>query len=149
MKNIFKGRIAWIIIGSIVGLIILAIVSKKISRLVRAFKVAKENKTEQQALQLAGVKKTYPESWYQNKASTLYSSMKSTWYDPSTWGTSEEPIYQVFNECQNDLDVIALYTAFGVRDGYTLQEWLDGDLEPEEKDKINQMFSMKGITKRV
>ena len=149
MKKIFSSRITQIIIGSIVGLIILAIVSKKISKLVKAFKIAKENKTEQQALQLAGVKKTYPDSWYQNKASTLYSSMNSTWYDPTTWGTSEEPIYQIFNECQNDLDVIALYTAFGVRDGYTLQEWLDGDLEPEEKDKINQMFSIKGITKRV
>ena len=149
MKNIFKGKVTWIIIGSIVGIIILAIVSKKLSKLIRAYRVARDNKTEQQALQLSGMKKTYPDSWYENKASTLFSSMNSTWYDPTTWGTSEEPIYNIFNECQNDLDVIALYTAFGVRDGYTLQEWLDGDLGQAEKDKINSMFAVKGITKRV
>lgn len=99
-----------------------------------------ESVGESAALESQGVKKTYTQSQYNSMASQLYFAMKGI-------GTDEDVIYTVFGKMQNDLDVIALTNAYGVRDGYDLQGWLRGDLSSSEMGKVNTILANKGITK--
>lgn len=94
------------------------------------------------SLQAQGVSKSYTNNQYNSYADRLYYAMKGL-------GTDEEEIGRVFSDMQNDLDVIALTNAFGVRDGYTLQAWLRGDLgsAAEMNRYVNDILRMKGITK--
>lgn len=96
---------------------------------------------ETAALESQGVKKSYTQSQYNAFAGQLYYAMKG-------FGTDEEVIYSVFSKMQNDLDVIALTNAYGIRDGYDLQGWLRGDLSSSEMAKLNNILSNKGITKQ-
>lgn len=138
------------IIGAvIIGLVIVILVSAKIKSLVSAWKESRDNKSEQLVLQAQGMKLTYAKSWYENKSRELFTAMDSTWYDPSTWGTNEDRIVSIFGELRNDLDFMELFSAFGVRDGYDLQAWIDGDLSQWYKDQINGQLANQGITKRV
>jgi len=138
------------IIGAIVvGLIVLVIVVGKVKSLIRAWKEARDNKSEQQVLEAQGIKLTYPTNWYENKARELYNSMNTVWYDVTTYDTKEDRIVSIFDQLENNLDFIELDDAFGVRDNYDMQQWLDGDLSQWWKDQINGRLANSGITKRV
>lgn len=93
------------------------------------------------SLQAQGVSKSYTNQQYNSYAERLYYAMKG-------FGTDEDEIASVFSDMQNDLDVIALVNAFGVRDGYTLQAWLRDDLSSSDINRyVNDILRMKGITK--
>jgi hypothetical protein len=133
----------------ILGLIIVILVSAKIKSLVQAWKENRDNKSEQQVLQMQGVQLSYPRSWYETKANELFYAMDSQWYNPFSWGTSDTRVYDIYEQLKNDLDFLELYNAFGVRDGYDLKAWIDGDMNQGEKDQINAILATAGITKRV
>ncbi len=60
-------------------------------------------------------------------------------------GTDEDAIYAVFQNQQTRSDVLSLISAFGLRDGETLGEWLSSDLSASELRKVNQILEDKGI----
>src|SRR5690606_4840034 len=96
---------------------------------------------EQAVLIQQGQSKTYTNAQYNGYADDLYIAMDGM-------GTDEDTIGTVFQKMQNDLDVIALNNAFGVRDGYDLKTWLRGDLSPSDMNKyVNNILRQKGITK--
>jgi len=145
-KKIHPG---FIIAGIIVALIVIILVSAKIKSLVSAWKDARDHKSEQQILNAQGVKLSYPKSWYQQQANDLFNAMDSQWYNPFSWGTADSKVNSIFDSLNNDLDFLQLFESFGIKDGYDLQAWLDGDMSQYEKDIINNSLSSSGITKRI
>jgi len=95
---------------------------------------------EQAALVAQGQQKSYSQSQYNTMANQLYYALKGA-------GTDEETVYSVMGKMQNDLDIIALDNAFGMRDASSLQAWLRGDLSSSEMQQVNMILSNKGITK--
>lgn len=125
--------------------IVLVIVAWLIFRNVRGFLQRagqiSETAGEVAALTAQGQQKSYTNSQYASFANQLYYAMKG-------WGTDEEAIGQVFSKMKNDLDVIALNNAFGVKDGYDLQGWLRGDLSAADMQTyVNGILASKGISK--
>jgi hypothetical protein len=137
-----KMKYGLILAGIIVGVIILSVVVWKIKTRFRAWKSAQENKAEQQALAAQGVTLSFPPNEYVGFANKLYNAMDG-------WGTDEDAILEVYEKLRNDLDFLELEAAFGSKDGYTLQEWLEGDLSQYYFDKINGMLQSQGVTKRI
>lgn len=93
---------------------------------------------EMNALQEIGEAASYPPSKYDELATALYNSMDG-------WGTWDDDLDAVFNQLHNNMDFLLLKQAFGLREGYTFQEWLDGDLSDDRKSEINQVLRSKGI----
>ena len=71
-------------------------------------------------------------------ASSLYAAMDGA-------GTDEDKIYNVFRAMGTRSDVLQLIKTFGVKDGETLTEWLNGDLSSKEIDKINSILANNNI----
>lgn len=71
-------------------------------------------------------------------ASSLYAAMDGL-------GTDEDKIYNVFRAMGTRSDVLQLIKTFGVKDGETLTEWLNGDLSSKEIDKINSILANNNI----
>ncbi len=68
------------------------------------------------------------------------------------WGSDEDKVKDIFNRLKTDADVINLIEAFGIRDGETLQQWLDGDLDRDDTvdgiAALNNILASKGISYR-
>lgn len=71
-------------------------------------------------------------------ANKLYQAMKGI-------ATDEDTIYACFNQLKNTADVLKLIAAFGTRDGETLDQWIRGDLNRWEINKLNNNLANKGI----
>lgn len=108
-----------------------------------------ETKSELSVLEGAGLQATYTTEEYEEMASRLYNGMQSDWYNPFDWGTDDSSVQGVFEELENDIDFMKLKAAFGIRDGYSFQQWIDGDLNQGEKDEINSVMASKGMKKRI
>jgi len=85
---------------------------------------------------------SYLDMKYKEFANRIYSAMKGA-------GTDKKTIRDVFEQMQNITDVLKLVQAFGVRDGETLKQWLDGEVhwwKPGDiKKDINSILTKKGI----
>lgn len=103
-----------------------------------------------------GQKPTYLSTNYTQYADRIYAAGCSGAF---CYGTDEEAIYEVFNKMQNDLDVLLLTKAFGLREprgewctplddncDYSLGEWLQTELDADEFKEINNILTKKGIT---
>lgn len=116
--------------------------------IVIVFKVARSvsrsfgNQSEQSILMAGGMKPSYQSNIYQTFADNLYRYMKGL-------GTDENGVFRVFNFLHNDLDFLRLDAAFGVRDGYSMREWIRGDLSSADITTLNNRLRVKGITKKV
>ncbi len=104
-----------------------------------------DNLGEKAALGVKGVKASFSKSEYNTFANQLENAMAGS-------GTDENLIFKIFNKMENDLDILNLETAFGLRSSwgsnYDLSEWLRGDLGTTDMNKLNQILSGKGITKQ-
>jgi hypothetical protein len=92
-------------------------------------------------------KLTYLKSQYLVFADTIETAIAG-------YGTDEQTIYNVFSQLENDNDVLELIQAFGKRwiiNGLSLYydaslpELLSYELTNEERSKLNQILSNKGI----
>jgi len=92
---------------------------------------------------------SYPLSQYNTWANNLYMAMNSTWYDPTSWGTGEDTIIQIFEKLNNNADYLKLTEAYGTKDGNSLSEWLVDELSQSYIDQINSILSRKGIIYRI
>lgn len=96
---------------------------------------------------------SYPDSQFYAWANRL----ESTMFD---WGTNEDSLYDVFRALKNNADFIALKQAFGMRTytggivpgffygKYSLDQWIEEELNPEEIATVNSILASKGITYR-
>ena len=141
-----KARVGLIITVSIIGLIVLFVVTRKVKSFVVAFKDQQDNKSEKQVLKLQGHKLSFPLQWYEAQARKIYNSSNWTWYD---WNCDETNTMNALQELKNDLDYLELVAQFGIRDGYDIHGFIDGCLNQEEKDQVNNVWAGKGIKKRL
>lgn len=103
-----------------------------------------EENAEEAALINTGMKLSYSKAMYQSFANDLETAMAGP-------GANYIAVYNIFKKMENDLDVIELNKAFGIRSAFLssaadLKGWL---LDESMLDigKINQILSSKGITK--
>lgn len=100
---------------------------------------------------------SYPKSDYITLADKIYAAGCPGLF---CYGTDEQAIYDVFGQMNNDLDVLLLVKAFGLREprggvcipipgtgdcAVALGEWLPTELSADEIQNINNIFSKKGI----
>ena len=135
-----------IIPTTIVGIVILIIVTRKMKTLIRAWKDSQTNKSELQILTLQGVKLTYSRQWYESLARKIYLSTNWTWYSPNC---DEQTTMSALAQLENDKDYLELVRQFGLKDGYNMTEFIDGCLNINEKEQVNSIWNSKGITKRL
>lgn len=81
---------------------------------------------------------SYPTSYYAIWAQDVYRAVNGI-------GTNEQAVFDVFKKLKNKDDVLQLITAFGVKDGETLSQWLIGDLGDDDKETLNRLLSDKNI----
>jgi hypothetical protein len=126
-------------IFSLVLILLLCVVAyfgiKKLVMFFKSMQFAEKN--ELNDLLVSGQKLSYPESQYKVFADKLYVAMKGL-------GTDRDAVYNVFNAMVNKADLMKLITSFGVRDGETLAEWMNGETFLSI-DNINKILSNKGI----
>lgn len=96
---------------------------------------------EIQQLESQGIQQSYPDQRYLAFADSIQTAIAG-------WGTDEESVYNVMRQIKNNIDFLKLQTAFGVRDGETLSQWLLGDLSSAEMLSVNQILSSNGVTYR-
>jgi hypothetical protein len=69
-------------------------------------------------------------------------------------GTDESAIYRAFASVKNDLDVLGVVKAFGMRKEFgmvperTLGQWLTDELDAKEMKALNDILARKGIKYR-
>lgn len=71
-------------------------------------------------------------------ANKLYNAMKGV-------GTDENTVYSCFNQLRNTADMLKLIAVFGTKDGETLDQWIRGDLNSWEINRLNTNLANKGI----
>lgn len=101
-----------------------------------------ENKAEIKVYEQQGEQPTYDNFEYNDMADDLYAALDG-------WGTDYTVVGEVINKLQNNVDFLKLVAAFGVRDGYGFQEWIDGDISTSNKQAYNDTLAAKGITKKL
>lgn len=103
-----------------------------------------EQNAEAKALEAQGMKLTYSKAMYQSFANDLETAMAGP-------GANFVAVYNIYKKLENDLDVIELNKAFGIRSAFLssaadLRGWLL-DESMIDIGKINQILSSKGISK--
>lgn len=141
-----RTRIGLTIVVAVVGMIVLYVVGRKVKSLFDAWKDQQDNKSELQLLQLSGVTPSFNNSWYESQARKVYAGANWTWYD---WNCDEETTISALSQLENDMDFLKLVEAFGVRDGYDMYGFVRSCLNETEIDRVHNVWSSKGITKRL
>ena len=113
--------------------------------LVKGKQILQNIKNKQKELDLSsdikatGKKLSYPESQYQIFADTLYTAMDGL-------GTNYEIVAGVMYKMKNDADILKVIQKFGQKEGYSLAEWINDDMEEADKSMyVNQILAKKGI----
>lgn len=104
--------------------------------------------TEIELLQAQGEKPSYSEYQYKQMADRLFRAMDGA-------GTDENEIIAVFNSLKTTIDFIRVESAFGLRKSSydyfgtpsDLKDWINGDLDTDTINQINNMLNNKGIKK--
>lgn len=116
------------------------------------------NQDYQTLTQESGQKPTYLATNYQTFADKIYAA---GCYGLFCYGTDEEAMYDVFRQMKNDLDVLLLVKAFGLREerggicipipgtgecAIPLGEWLATELSADGIKEINDILKKNGLT---
>lgn len=126
-------------IATIVGIALLLLLLWRGWNFAKAALNKNKSKGQLAAHQAAGETQTYTDAEYNAMASAIYTAMKGP-------GTDEEAAYAVLNKLKNNVDFLKLQTAFGIRDTYDLNAWVQGDFNTSEIAQINNLLANKGIT---
>lgn len=138
----------WKAVVVIVGLIVAWQLYKGAKNVFRNLNNAVETGAESTTLQAQGQKHSYSDYQYKMLADQLFSAMDGV-------GTDEVSVGYVFQQMNNDLDVLSLNQKFGKRAGtswyalsteYTMSQWLRDDLSASAIEKyVNAPLRAKGI----
>lgn len=101
--------------------------------------------SEAQQWGASGQQPTLPQLQYRALADQIEEAVNQPFYDP----TDEESIYDAIEQLKNNRDWLELVSAYGNRDGYTLQRALQGDLDSSERADVNTILESRGIIYRI
>lgn len=128
------------VIYGIIALAVVIIIVRYSSTLIKKLGGSIDKSAQTLALESQGMTQSFSKSEYASFADQIEVAIYG-------FGTDEDTIYNVFNQMNNDLDIVQLEKAFGVRDGQSLASWLTGDLSSDEIDTINGILLNAGINK--
>lgn len=134
------------IVAVVIGLVAVFFLVKSGKNFLKMLSQTAGQKGEEAAYIAKGQSKTFTSSQYSQFADKLDQAMRGP-------GTNEDAIFVVFNAMKNDLDVLALESAFGMRAGawqwseYDLGTWLRDELGSSDMQRLNALLSQKGINK--
>lgn len=135
-----------------------------------AKKTQSEVKSELAQLQQQGIKKSYPDSQYNAWADKIEKQFdgidwKQNWFDKDVpiigqWSGSGKSVAEIFKQLKNNVDLLALVAAYGVRTydqagvftgDFTgnLYQAIQDELDKGEIDALNALLKKKGITYQV
>ncbi len=119
-----------------------------IKKLGGGLKTGAQNLADESRFRSSGQTLSYPLSSYTGYADAIYEA-------GMVWnGTDENAIYNVFKKMNNDLDVLQLIKAFGMRrKEWSLQEanlggYISSEFDSDELAELNKLLAAKGITYR-
>jgi hypothetical protein len=133
-------------------------------------KTQSEVKSELNQLQSQGIKKSYPDSQYNAWADKIEKQFdgidwKQNWFDKDVpiigqWSGSGKSVAEVFKQLKNNVDFLALVSAYGIRTydqagiftgDFTgnLYQAIQDELDKGEIDALNAVLKKKGITYQV
>jgi hypothetical protein len=75
---------------------------------------------------------------YKTLSNQIYQAMNG-------WGVDAEKVVSVFGQIKNEADFLSLNEAFGVKEGYTLEQWIVDQLKPNEINGINNHLYKQNI----
>lgn len=156
VKGLLSGIPGWAkgIILILIVLLIVWLVYKFYKQV--GFKSADEKKEEKDIrkdldmLGQQGQKPTFTRTQYKSFADKLYWAGSGK----NITGTQEDQIYSVFDNMKNDMDIVLLTEAFGLRkwwawqDSFNLGGYLTDELDESEIKIINNKLAAKGIKAR-
>jgi len=119
------------------------LIFKRIAGFFDGLKNGSANKGYIDGLKNEGYKQTFSNKQYRDMASSLYKAMKGMNINVSKRNAI---IYNIFKKMKNELDVLMLDDAFGIRDNADLQTWLQGEYWLD-LNVINNHFANQGIEK--
>jgi hypothetical protein len=134
------------VVALLIGVVVLLLMKKRISSLLQAMKNRRSQKKEQALLNDLGLSASYSANWYQNLANELKQSVLWSVWLPNCDETGTQKALKKLN---NDRDYIELALAFGITDGWSMEQWIHSCLNPSEKNFINQNWSDKGMTTKI
>lgn len=141
-----KGKTTSIIVVSIIGVIVLIIFKNRIEKLIKNIKDAQAKRAEAKLLDQLGMTLSHSKDWYNGLATELYQAVSWSYLNPNC---DESSTQKALTKIENDRDYVELAIAFGVRDTYNMETYVQSCLNPTEKNWVNQIWSNKGITRRI
>jgi len=139
MLNNFKKASPLMQVTVIVIVLVLIVLALKFFRsFLENSKIKSESLGEELALEAQGVQQSYSTAKYKQFANKLYVAFDGM-------GTDENAVYSVFGQMNNDLDIIKLNTAFGIKEETDLTGWILSELSSSELMKLNNILANKGI----
>jgi len=144
MKN--KVNPIGIFIVLIISVVIALIFKKRIERLIKNLKDNRAKKKEQQLLEQLGIPLSNSPSFFNALATELYQAVSWSWYNPDCDETGTQ---KALMQLKTDRDYNELSLAFGVRDTYNMETYIQSCLNGSEKNLVNQKWSSLGMTKRI
>lgn len=147
-KSIEQHPLAWLIGTAATGIGVYFIWNK----FGKAVKNSIAVNTDESALKSEGQKLSYPLTNYQNFADKIYQAGMN--WSITEGFTDEEAMYDVFRQMKNDLDIVQLFKAFGMRRAeFSFQDvnlggFLQSELDPDEIQVVNKILTSKGIKYR-
>jgi len=134
------------IVALLIAIIVLILLQKKIKNLVTAWRNRRAQKNEQQLLSDLGISASHSGMWYQSLANELKQAVTWTMFSPNCDETATQ---KALVKLDNDRDYIELALAFGVVDGWSMEQWIQSCLNASEKNYVNSNWSSKGMTTKI
>ena len=134
------------LVALLISVVVLLLMKKRISSLIQAMKNRRAHKKEQKLLDELGVIPSFSAVVYQNLANELKQVVTWSWYAPNCDETATQ---RALKKLVNDRDYIELALAFGIKDSWTMENWIQSCLNQSEKNFINQYWSSKGMITRI
>lgn len=103
-------------------------------------------KQEQKLLEQLGIEPSFSSATFMSMAAELHEALFHNWYD---WNCDETTIQNVLMRLQNDLDYTELSIAFGTRDTYDMETYIQRCLNSSERKYVNNYWEERGMTKRI
>lgn len=135
-----------ILILIVLGLIVAFVFKKRLERLFRNIKAMRAKKQEQKLLEQLGIEPSFSSATFMSMAAELHEALFHNWYD---WNCDETTIQNVLMRLQNDLDYTELSIAFGTRDTYDMETYIQRCLNSSERKYVNNYWEERGMTKRI
>lgn len=134
----------------VAGTAVTVFVGYQIYKKIKSLKESKDARTDEKYFEKQGQTASYPLSNYKQFADAIYAARHGN----NVLGTDEDSIYNIISKMKNDIDILNLINAFGMkRKSFSLEDanlggYLTDELDAKELDKVNGILASNNIKYR-